>query len=177
MLLEYLETLTGILKIFIYKILNFNKIYFKNLPKVSQSVKFNIKKDSIVEINKNCRIRRNVSFYCYDKAKIYIGDNVFINENCIISARKQVKIGDNCILGNNISIYDNNHDFKNNITKYVCDEVIIGDNTWIGCNVIILKGVKIGKNCVIGAGSLITKNIPDNSIVYNEKKCIIKSKK
>jgi acetyltransferase-like isoleucine patch superfamily enzyme len=94
----------------------------------------------------------------------------------MISCRENIIIGNNCIFGNNVSIYDNDHDYKNSLEKYVTNKVEIGDNTWCGCNVVILKGVTIGKNCVIAAGTLVNKDVPDNSIVYNSKELIIKKK-
>ena len=52
--------------------------------------------------------------------------------------------------------------------------VVIGDNVWCGCNVVILKGVKIGDNCVIAAGTVVNKDIPSNSMVYQERELVIK---
>lgn len=173
MIFEYLNTFFGILKIYMYKILNIRKIKFSGVPKINFSAKLNIKKNSVVNFEKNIRIRRNVSFYCYDGGKIDIGNDVFINENCIFSCRKRIKIGDNCIVGNNVYIYDNDHDYRNDLNNYTTSDVIIGNNCWIGCNVVILRGVQIGDNCVIGSGTIITHDIPNNSKVYNEKKLIV----
>lgn len=85
---------------------------------------------------------------------------------------KYVEIGDHCIFGENVKIYDHNHVFNiaNKLISqsgYSCKEIIIGDNCWIGSNVTILAGAKIGNNCVIGANVVISKSIPNNTIIKN----------
>lgn len=174
MLFEYIETILGFLKILLYKIIFFNRVYIKLNEKMSCNVKICIKRNSKIYFGRSCRVRRNVSLYCYDGGKIEIGNNTFINEGCIISSRKLIKIGENCDLGNNISIYDNDHDYKENLNNYKTDKIVIGNNVWIGANSIILKGVKIGDNSVIAAGSIVRKNVPNNSIFFNKKEDIIK---
>jgi acetyltransferase-like isoleucine patch superfamily enzyme len=176
MLFGVINLLFGTIKIYIYKIINFKRISFKLIPKINFYTNFNINRNCKISIGKKIRTRNNVSFYCLGKSKIEIGDNCFFNDNCMISCRENIIIGNNCIFGNNVSIYDNDHDYKNSLEKYVTNKVEIGDNTWCGCNVVILKGVTIGKNCVIAAGTLVNKDVPDNSIVYNSKELIIKKK-
>lgn len=104
--------------------------------------------------------------------KIIIGDNCFFNCNCSINSMKKIEIGNDCIFGENVCIYDHNHQYKKEdmlIRKqgYKKKEISIGDNCWIGSNVTILAGVNIGKNVVIGAGTIVSKSIPDNSVVVN----------
>lgn len=77
-------------------------------------------------------------------------------------------------MGNNSSIYDNDHDYKTSLSKYVSEEVLIGNNVWCGCNVVILKGVKIGDNTVIAAGTIVNEDIPSNSLVYQKNELVIK---
>lgn len=171
-----INMLLGIIKIVLYKLIYFNRIKFKRIPKINFSTNFNISKKGKIVLGKNIRIRNNTSFYCKKDAALKIEDNTFFNDNCMISCREKIIIGQNCLFGNNVSIYDNDHDYKNDLNKYKTKQVIIGENTWCGCNVVILKGVTIGKNCVIAAGTIINKDIPDNSIVYNQKELIIKEK-
>lgn len=177
MFFEYIDTLLGIIHIYLYKFINLKRIKFCGIPKFSVGVKFCIKKNSKIYIGKSCRIRRNSSFYCYDGGKIKIGNNTFINEGCIISSRKKITIGNNCNLGNNISIYDNDHDYKNDLNNYVTQEIVIGNNVWIGANCIILQGVTIGDNCVIAAGSVVTKDVAPKTILYQKRNSIFKEVK
>ena len=108
--------------------------------------------------------------------KIEIGDECFFNHNCSITCINKVKIGSHCKFGNNLVIVDHDHNFKHQTNdEYVSDPIQIGNNVWIGANVTILKGISIGDNCVIAAGSIVRKNIPINTVLYQERKDIMKS--
>lgn len=109
----------------------------------------------------------NPPFYCDYGKHIYVGKNFFANYNCTILDVADVIIGDNCMLAPNVAIYTAGHpiypDTRNSGYEYG-KKVTIGNNVWIGGNVVICPGVHIGDNVVIGAGSVVTKNIPDWSI-------------
>ena len=109
----------------------------------------------------------NPPFYCDYGNHIKVGKNFFCNYNCTILDVGTVTFGDNCLLAPNVAIYTAGHpihpDSRNSLYEYGID-VTIGDNVWIGGNVVIMPGVNIGSNCVIGAGSVVTKDIPDWSV-------------
>lgn len=109
----------------------------------------------------------NPPFYCDYGSHIEVGKNFFANYNCTILDVAKVKIGDYCQLAPNVSIYTAGHpvypDTRNSMYEYG-KEITIGDNVWIGGNAVICPGVHIGNNVVIGAGSVVTKDIPDWSI-------------
>lgn len=101
---------------------------------------------------------------------ILIGNNVGIS-HCAITAYKKVKIGDNVLIGSGVKIYDTdfhalNYDGRMGIKKGVIasKEVVINEGVFIGAHTIILKGVSIGRYSIIGAGSVVTKSVPDNEI-------------
>ena len=98
-----------------------------------------------------------------------IGDGCFFNNYCSINAKAGIKIGANCLFGENVKIYDHDHDYKNNIYDFVRKRIEIGSNTWIASNCIILKGVNIGSRCVIAAGTIVNKNINSNNLIYQVK--------
>ena len=106
----------------------------------------------------------NPPFYCDYGFHIEVGKNFFANYNCTIIDVAKVKIGDNCQVAPNVSIYTAGHpihpESRNTMYEYGI-EVTIGDNVWIGGNTVIVPGVHIGSNTVIGAGSVVTKDIPD----------------
>ncbi len=113
------------------------------------------------------------------KPLLLIGDNTRINRNGTISAIKKVEIGKNVSIGENVFITDNTHEFRD-VTVPIkkqpitfVNETIVGDHTWIGTNVTII-GVKIGKHCVIGANSVVTRNIPDYSVAVGSPARVIK---
>lgn len=110
---------------------------------------------------------------------LMIGKGVGIGSGNQFVCHGEIKIGDNTIFGPNVLVYDHNHlyDVKYGVNKvkYEIGEVSIGCNCWIGANVVILMNVHIGDNCVVGAGSIVTKDIPNNSIaVGNPARCINK---
>lgn len=102
-----------------------------------------------------------------------IGDKCFFNHNCSITCLEQIIIENHCTFGNNVVIVD--HDHKYDRTGFSTGAVHIGEGTWVGANVVILRGTSIGKNCIIAAGSVVKGNIPDNSILYQKRINEIKS--
>lgn len=116
--------------------------------------------------------------------QLIIGDNVGIS-NCAITCAKKITVGNNTLIGSGVRIYDT--DFHpvdpsarilNDTSKIKMEEIIIGENVFIGAGSTILKGVRIGNNSVIGAGSVLTKNVPDNEIwAGNPAKKVISLKK
>lgn len=106
-------------------------------------------------------------FYCEYGTHIRLGKNFFANYNCVMIDVAEISVGDNCMFGPNVSIYTAGHPIhpvtRNSGYEYG-KPVSIGDNCWIGGSVTILPSVTIGKNTVIGAGSVVTKDIPENVI-------------
>lgn len=106
-------------------------------------------------------------FHCDYGKNIEVGENFFANYNCTILDVGKVRIGANVMFAPNVSVYTAGHPIhpqsRNSGYEYGI-AIAIGDNVWIGGNVIINPGVTIGSNVVIGAGSVVTKNIPDNVI-------------
>ena len=109
----------------------------------------------------------NPPFYCDYGKKIEVGRNTFINYNCTILDVARVRIGDYCQIAPNVSIYTAGHPVppaaRNTLYEYGI-EITIGNNVWIGGNVVICPGVHIGDNTVIGAGSVVNKDIPAWSV-------------
>lgn len=106
----------------------------------------------------------NPPFYCDYGSHIEVGKNFYANYNCTILDVAKVKIGDNCFLAPNVSIYTAGHPvhpFARNSGYEYGKAVTIGDNVWIGGNTVICPGVTVGSNVVIGAGSVVTKDIPE----------------
>ncbi len=106
-------------------------------------------------------------FACDYGYNIEVGENFFANFNLVILDEARVKIGDNAFIAPNVAIYTAGHPLRaserNQGLEYA-RPVTIGNNVWIGGNVVILPGVTIGDNCVIGGGSVVTKDIPPYSL-------------
>ena len=107
-------------------------------------------------------------FRCDYGDHVFIGNNTYINYNCCFLDSAKVIIGDHVYMGPNCNIFTPCHPIhhelrKEKVTEYALP-VTVGSHSWIGGDVVITPGVTIGENCVIGAGSVVTKDIPDNSI-------------
>ncbi|OOM73654.1 galactoside O-acetyltransferase [Clostridium puniceum] len=142
------------------------KIYEYNLLRPDKVNKMDeLIKDILGKTGDNIFIEQ--PFHCDYGKNIEVGNNFFVNYNCIILDIGKVKIGDNVLFAPNVSIYTAGHpihpESRNSGYEYGI-EVIIGDNVWVGGSVVINPGVKIGNNVVIGSGSVVTKDIPDNVI-------------
>lgn len=151
---------------------------FYHLNALIKKVIYKIVFGKKISFGKGTTFRMNFKIYLENTGKISIGNNVFFNHNCSLNCLESIEIGDNCLFGENVKIYDQNHKFKERKEKiseqgFTTAPVKIGENCWICSNVIILKGVSIGDNCVIGANSLVYKDIPSNSVVKNKSELLI----
>lgn len=102
--------------------------------------------------------------------------NFYINRNSMIVCRDKIIIGDGVTIGPNVCIYDHDHNLESGTNVLKTGPIIIGDNVWIGAGCIILKGVTIGNNSVVAAGSVVTNSIDANKIYYNQKKPMTKDR-
>jgi maltose O-acetyltransferase len=106
-------------------------------------------------------------FHCDYGCNIMIGENFYANYDCIIIDVCKVKIGNNVFFGPRVGIYTATHPIDAAVRNTLLESgkpITIGNDVWVGGNVIINPGITIGNNVVIGSGSVITKNIPDNVI-------------
>lgn len=106
-------------------------------------------------------------FWCDYGYNIEIGENFFANHNTVILDGGKVVFGDNAFVGPNCGFYTAGHpiDFeRRNTGLEYARPITVGDNVWIGAGVHVMPGVHIGNNVVIGGGSVVVKDIPDNSM-------------
>ena len=106
---------------------------------------------------------------------IRIGRRVFINSGCRFQDQGGVTIGDDCLIGHNAVFATLNHDLDpSRRTDLHPDPIVLGDNVWIGANVTILPGVTIGDDAVIGAASLVTKDVPAGAVAVGAPACVVR---
>ncbi len=125
----------------------------------------NLIKQILGKTGKNFLIEQN--FWCDYGYNIEIGENFYVNHNCVILDCAKVTFGDNVFIAPNCGFYTAGHplDFETrNKGLEFAKPIKVGNNVWIGANVCVLPGVEIGDNTVIGAGSVVTKSIPDNVV-------------
>lgn len=142
------------------------KVYDYNLLRPDESKKMDeLIKSLLGETGENIHIEQ--PFHCDYGKNIKVGNNFYANFNCTILDVGMVVIGENVMFAPNVSIFTAGHPIhpqsRNSGYEYGIG-ITIGDNVWVGGNVVINPGVKIGNNVVIGSGSVVTKDIPDDVI-------------
>jgi maltose O-acetyltransferase len=103
-------------------------------------------------------------FFCDYGSNIYLGRKCFFNFNCIVLDVCAVRIGDYTLFGPAVQIYTATHPFEAALrrTQEFAKPIEIGSDVWVGGGAIILPGVRIGSRSIIGAGSVVTREIPDD---------------
>ena len=138
-------------------------------------------KHNKIDIQNWVTIERNVDIGSMDNTSIYIGENTYIAPGVCIAGQGDIHIGKNCMIAANSGIYANNHVFtdlslpikQQGTTR---EGIIIEDDCWLGHGVTVLDGVKIGKGSIIGAGAVVSKNIPPYSIAVGVPAKVIKDR-
>lgn len=143
-----------------------------------------------VKIGNNFKCQRRVRIealrterYYKNQPIITIGNNVYINWDCHIGGINKIIIGNNVLIGSKVMIIDHQHgEITNEALKlspairplYSKGPIVISDNVWIGEGTAIMPNVTIGKNSIIGANSVVTKDIPENCVAAGNPARVIK---
>lgn len=116
-------------------------------------------------------------FFCSYGQNIYIGQNVFLNVLCTILDCNEVHIGHHVMIGPNVQIYTAAHVLQAEARIQgweVAKPIVIEDNVWLGGGAILLPGVRIGQNAVVGAGAVVSRNVPADTIVAGNPAKVIR---
>lgn len=106
---------------------------------------------------------------------INVGKNVFINTGCRFQDQGGIIIGDNSLIGHNVVLATLNHGFASEKRSSIYPSpIVIGKNVWIGANATVVPGVTIGDNAIIAAGAVVTKDVPENTVVGGVPAKVIK---
>lgn len=119
-------------------------------------------------------VRILTPFICDFGNRVTFGKDVFINHSAILSASGGIEFEDGCMAAPGLRIATINHDMNERYTIYTYGKVTVKQNAWIGMNVTICPGVTIGKYAVVGAGAVVTKDVPDYAVVAGVPAKVIK---
>ena len=127
-----------------------------------------------ITIGKGCLIRDMVYLRAGTKGKILVGDRCGLNSFCRLFGHGGITIGDDTVCGPGTTITTTMHDYVGELTVYF-KPVVIGKRVWVGANSMILPGVTIGDGCVIGASSVVTRDLPPHSVAVGNPARVIKT--
>lgn len=167
-LIMYLTNCVAFVRGLVYKL-----VYFRNIKGsvyfLGARSRFDVFcKNSKIIINPFVFIRKNVTVRVDFDCELILGEKVFINDGCNINSVKKVSIGSFTKIGQNVCIYDHDHNYRGDTPeRLLAGEVVIGNNVWIGSNVVILRNTHIGDNAVIAAGSVVKGDVPPDSVYIN----------
>ena len=137
----------------------------------------------IITLGNSVTIRPSTRVYAGNsRSLISFGTGTEIGEHATISANNRIVFGTDVLTGPHVFVADHNHAYENpyvsvskqGVRSNPADEVVIGDGSWLGTNVVVVGNVHIGKHCVIGANSVVTKDIPDYSVAAGIPAKVIK---
>lgn len=162
----------------IIRVLNLTKDAIRAYNQI-QPTRLEEREKAIRKIIGKCGVKPffNQPFLCDYGVNIRVGDRFFANFNFTVLDEAYVTIGDDVFIGPNVSLYTACHStdpVERNTRREWAEPITIGNNVWIGGSVTVLPGVTIGDNCTIGAGSVVTKDIPAHSIAVGNPCRVIK---
>ena len=122
-----------------------------------------------VTLGPYCRLGRDVLFETQEQGSVELGSHVRVNSGCVIVSYAGVRIGDDCLIGEYVSIRDANHGTElgqpMRCQEHTAELIVIEDDVWIGRGAVILKGVRIGTGAIVGANSVVTRDVPPLTVV------------
>lgn len=166
----------------ITKLFHMKKFHFHLIERFSPNTEVTIAGNGSISLGQRITAHSGVRIKSAAKGEIVIGNHVRFNYGCILVSQGRVQIDNGVGFGPNVLIFDHDHDYRSKhgvgpgATKFRIGTVEIGENSWIGANAVILKNTKLGKNCVVAAGSVIGNcEYPDNTVIYQKRETLTKS--
>jgi len=116
-------------------------------------------------------------FFCTYGQNTYLGDRAFLNAMCAVIDNNEVRIGDHVMIGPLVQIYTAAHLLEaeaRNRGAEVARPIVVEDNVWVGGGAILLPGVRVGRNAVVGAGAVVSRSVPANTVVAGNPARVIR---
>ncbi len=136
---------------------------YNSIPNSREHERMQVLKELLGRCDDSTRIESN--FFCDYGYNISVGKSVYVNHNCVILDCASVTFGNNVLIGPNCGFYTASHPIsaeERASFAETAEPIKVGNDVWFGGNVVVLPGVTIGSNVAIGAGSVVTKDIPSN---------------
>ena len=164
-------------RIALNKLVHWGRFNVNWIQRISPLCALKVFQHGVIRVGRNCEFAAYCDFEAHGEGVLDIGEGTYFNRYCMISAHEHVSVGKHCMFGPGVKIFDNNHKYspETGVSSQLSTAPIsIGDNSWIASDAIILKGARIGKNCVIAAGCIVRGEVPDGSVVVDKREVIIR---
>ncbi|WP_212025324.1 acyltransferase [Citrobacter portucalensis] len=146
------------------------------MPKIGRGLCVSVHNKAIIDLN-NLVARNNLNLFV-SRGHLSFEKGCFVNNNCSFNCLERIEVKENTIFGEGVKVYDHDHVINNYFrvskNEFITSPIIIGSNCWIGSNVVILKGVNIVDNVIIGANSLVNKSISVSGVYVNKNGSLTK---
>lgn len=166
----------------ITKLFHWKNFQFRLIERFSPETEVTIAGKGSIALGGRITAHSGVKIKSVAKGDIVIGNHVRFNYGCIVVSQGRIHIADGVGFGPNVLMFDHDHDYRSRegvgpgATKFRTGTIEIGENSWIGANVVILKNTKLGKNCVVAAGCVLGNcEYPDNTVIYQKRETYAKT--
>lgn len=167
----------GLIKMGLTKLFHFSSFSGPLISLVSPYSEITLDGNAELRIGKNIKMRDGTKIRVRKGAVCHLGDNFSMNSHDVVVCHEKIEIGDDVMLGPNVQIYDHDHDFREKggikALKFKTSPVKIGNNVWIGANVVILRGTTIGDNSVVGTGCIVKGKYEPGSVIVQKRETTV----
>ena len=177
MIRSILVILYNFIRVVVGRLCHGSRFSLHPIQRISPFCSLKVFQNGRLEIGRNTELSHGCDIEVFDRATLSIGEGTYMNRYCMVSAHCGVTIGRPCLFGAGVKVFDNNHVHSPEAgvsTDLTSAPIVIGDHCWLASDVVVLKGVTIGDNCVVGAGCIIYQDLPSGSVVYHKQQLVIK---
>lgn len=164
----------AVVKYLMLKIMNGHRFQGSFPAIISPFTEITCERGSTLYVGRVLKMHNGAKIRVRKGGKLTIGNYFGMSNGCVVTAYDSITIGNNVMLGPNVLIYDQDHDYKKkggvSAMGFLTSPIKIGNNVWIGANTLILRGTTIGDNCVIAGGSVIRGNYPSDTVIIQKRK-------
>ena len=173
LIFNMISVLFSVFKFGFLKVFHFRHFFYEGIQRFSPDTEVVLAEQGTIRLGKHVRAHRRSKLLAFSSGVLEVGCNTALGNGVSINCMDSVTIGEGVQIGPDVKIYDHDHDFRVpggiRAEKFRTAPVKIGDNSWIGCNVVILMGTTLGENCIVGAGSVLKGQYPANSVIVQKR--------
>lgn len=168
----------GLVKMTMIKVQRGNAFHAPLVHLISPGTEITVDQGGRLTIGKLMKMRGGSKLRVRKGGVVSIGNHFSMGNHCMITAHESIVIGDEVQFGPNVYVYDHDHDYRAAgglaANQFKTSPVEIGNNVWIGANTVILRGTKIGDNCVVGAGCVLKGNYRHDSLIIQKRETTVR---